>query len=278
MADLSEIPPLPEYPDRIITFIDILGFKSDIQLLEQRPALHFSVEAILRKIAICKRNWDTKRATTEMPFDSRLTHFSDCLVMSYQPTQGALRRALADAAFIGHVILKHGYLPRGVITRGKLIHDDAIVYGAGLIEAYELERDSVVQPRIAIHDKIIDEVRVEIAERGRANELKGCLRDRGSGSFVHIAGDYWPFVKETVTAEDPSGLRELFDEQRDALPLRYARANERVRQKLEWMAAYLNETIDELCLAPELKTQLGRSRRLQLSCVIFGKIKRAFGL
>jgi hypothetical protein len=256
MTGSSEIPPLPAYPDRIITFIDILGFANDTRLLEQQPRLRYSVEAILRKIGNCRRDWENKRAQSGISFDSRLTHFSDCLVMSYQPTPGALRRALADAAFIGHMILKHGYLPRGVVTRGKLVHDDAIIYGAGLIEAYEYERDNVGQPCIAIHDKIVDDVRAETAARGRSGELQRCLRDRGSGPFVHIAGDYWPFVAEMLTNDDPSGLHELFGEQRNALPLRHANTNEKVRQKLEWMASYLNETIDELHLPPELKTAL----------------------
>jgi hypothetical protein len=168
----------------------------------------------------------------------------------------ALSGALADAAFIGQMILNHGYLPRGVITRGKLVHDDAIIYGAGLIEAYEYERDHVGQPRIAIHDKVISDVRAEIAARGGHGELERSLRDKGSGPFVHIAGDYWPFVAQLITKENPSGLHDLFDQQRQALPLRHSQTNERVRQKLEWMAEYLNETIDELHLPPALKTVL----------------------
>jgi hypothetical protein len=45
MSDPTAVPPLPEYPDRIITFIDILGFKNDTRLLEQQPRLRYSVES-----------------------------------------------------------------------------------------------------------------------------------------------------------------------------------------------------------------------------------------
>src|SRR5262245_42075145 len=108
--------------------------------LDQGLGLYPSIDAVLRHVANCKRDIDRKRQQFgTVKFDHRITQFSDCVLMSYENLPGASLRAIADAAFIGQVILRPGYLPRGAITLAPLVHDDAVVYGSGLIYAYHLE-------------------------------------------------------------------------------------------------------------------------------------------
>jgi hypothetical protein len=234
------------YPNRITCFIDMLGFSRDIEQIETNPSLFFSIDAVLRRIGKCKADIDRKRASIGTAFDARMTHFSDCLVISYLPEPNAALRALWDAAFLGHVLLRPGYLPRGVITFGRLHHDDMVVYGAALVEAACLEKHDVITPRIMITDSVMKLVRVDLERSAVPKPESAYVRDNGSGPFVHILGKEWSFLQKERELEkagelEGDGMRELFEELRVALPLRFLHApGEHARQKLIWMRDYIS--------------------------------------
>src|SRR5690348_476855 len=110
MIETAEIPPLPDYPVRIVTFIDILGFSRDVQRIEERPGLLLSIDAVLSAIVRCKRDLDTRRERGELDYDARLTQISDAIVISYRIARGAFGRAISHAAFLGNVCVRRGYL------------------------------------------------------------------------------------------------------------------------------------------------------------------------
>jgi len=113
-------------------------------------------------------------------------------------------------------VLRRGYLPRGIITIGKLVHDADRLYGGGLIDAYNAERQRVVDPRIAIDARVMEEVRKEFAQTGQIGRAASFIRNRGTGDFVHILGADWPFLK-TMAADGDDGVPEMSDELRQML-------------------------------------------------------------
>jgi len=256
MTDTSIIPPLPDYPERIVTFIDLLGFSRDVQRIEERHGLLLSIDAVLSAIVRCKRDLDARRESGELNYDARLTQISDALVISYRIERGAFSKAISHAAFLGNVCVRRGYLPRGIITIGKLVHDADRLYGGGLIDAYNVEKHHVVDPRIAIDTRVLDEFRKELARAGQIGRVASFTRNRGTGDFVHMLGPDWPFLK-TMAAEGDNGVRDMFDELRHMLPIRHRNAeNDAQRSKIEWMSAYVNETIAEQHLPSEWKVVL----------------------
>jgi hypothetical protein len=176
------------YQDRITCFIDILGFSRDVAAIDANPALFLSVDAVLRHVSMCKLNIDHARAQAGTSYDARMSCFSDCLVVSYRCEPGAALRALWDAAFLGHVIIRPGYLPRGAMTVGKLYHDDVVVYGSALVEAADLEENVVSTPRIAITDRCMELICADFSREGASDLLEDFIRDYGSGPFVHVLG------------------------------------------------------------------------------------------
>jgi hypothetical protein len=256
MTDRSIVPPLPDYPERIVTFIDLLGFARDVQRIEERPGLLLSIDAVLSAIVGCKRDLDARRDGGELSYDDRLTQISDAFVMSYRIEKGAFGRAISHAAFLGNVCVRRGYFPRGIITTGKLVHDADRLYGGGLIDAYNAERHHVVDPRIAIDTRVMEEVRKEFAQAGHIGRAASFIRNRGTGDFVHMLGPDWPFLN-TLAANGDDGVADMFDELRQMLPVRYRNAeNDAQRSKIEWMSAYVNETIAEQNLPSEWKVML----------------------
>jgi hypothetical protein len=256
LTDTPFAPLFPDYPERIITFIDLLGFSRDVQMIEQRPGLLLSIDAVLSAIVRCKHDLDLRRERGELSYDARLTQISDTVVLSYRVERGAFGKAISHAAFIGNVCVRRGYLPRGIITIGKLVHDADRLYGGGLIDAYNLERHDVVDPRIAIDERVTVEFRKEFAQAGQVGRAASFTRNRSTGDFVHILGPDWPFLK-TMAAEGDDGVSEMFDELRQMLPLRYSNAEtDAQRKKIEWMTAYVNETIEEQNLPHDWKVAL----------------------
>jgi hypothetical protein len=261
MTDASTIPPGPDYLERIITYIDILGFSHDVQRIEERPALLLSIDAVINAIVRCKHDLDSRRESGEPNYDARFTQISDALVLSYRIERGVFGKAISHAAFLGNVCLRRGYLPRGIITVGKLVHDTDRLFGRGLIDAYNAERKDVVDPRIAIDARVLEGFRSEFAQAGQIGRAASFIRNRGTGNFVHMLGPDWPFLKIMATQGD-DGVADMFDELRQMLPLRYENAeNHRERRKIEWMSAYVNETITEQKLPDEWKVVLPKGRK-----------------
>jgi hypothetical protein len=250
------------YQDRITCFIDILGFSRDVAAIDTNPALFLSVDAVLRHVSRCKLNIDHARAQRGTSHDARMSCFSDCLVVSYRCEPGATLRALWDAAFLGHVIIRPGYLPRGAMTVGKLYHDDVVVYGSALVEAAKLEENVVSTPRIAITDRCMELIHADLSREGASDLLEDFVRDCGSGPFVHVLGREWSFLKKERQQEQAGemhgeGVAEMFREVRTALPLRYSGApHEGAKRKLEWMRDYVNRSVDEHGLPEEFKVSL----------------------
>lgn len=257
----QQMAPHPDpYPVRIVTFVDILGFTRDVMKLDQGLHLYPSIDAVLRHVANCKRDIDRKRQQTgHVRFDHRVTQFSDCILMSYANEPGASLRAIADAAFIGQVILRPGYLPRGAITLERLVHDDTVTFGKGLICAHHLESRVIGTPRIAVSKEVLDLVRADLTREQPGDRLDMYVRDRGTGPFVHILGQNWPFLREIqekvrrgIYADD--GLHDMYQEIHDMLPVRHRDApDRRAGQKCEWMRDYVNDAIDEYHLPNTFK-------------------------
>jgi hypothetical protein len=116
VTDTSIVPPLPDYPARIVTFIDLLGFSRDVKMIEERPGLLLSIDAVLSAIVRCKRDLDTRRESGELEYNARLNQISDALVLSYRIERGAFGRAFLTLLFsatfaFGEAICRAGSLP-----------------------------------------------------------------------------------------------------------------------------------------------------------------------
>jgi hypothetical protein len=238
------------YPYRITTFIDILGWTSDVKALEAGHPIFTPMDGVLSRIAKCKADIDRVRNEGRGRHGARMIAFSDCLLLSYDEGPGAAARALADAAFLAHVMLRGGFLPRGAITLGPLYHTDTAVFGGAFLDAYELERKDAINPRILISHDVM-----ELARQCQEFQENSHTRADDDGRrYVHVLSMNWPFLRKEQAEEragryEESGISNLFDELRRMLPIRFARATTaEQRRKIEWMRDYVNKSIEEQAL------------------------------
>lgn len=86
-----------------------------------------------------------------------ITTFSDNVVISEEPSERRLAMFLVRAGVMQLLAAYQGFLIRGGVTVGKVVHDSRLVFGPGLIKAYELESTVAVYPRVVVDDAVASE-------------------------------------------------------------------------------------------------------------------------
>lgn len=148
----------PKTEQYAVAFIDFLGVKemmandSDGKLLIVFRAACDAATHMCRKIL----SSDEEQITIKM--------FSDNVVLCrrvYSPAShsddiaGALRRVTMAASMFQFFILDTmGALVRGGVTVGQLYIDSMMVWGQSLVDAYRLENETAVYPRIILDPKL----------------------------------------------------------------------------------------------------------------------------
>jgi len=139
------------YENRIILFLDFLGFKEIVERTEaDRQYLHNLLDAIdlLHQVG---------RDDAELSKSQRITTFSDSVVLSYAVhEESAVFYLLTDVTFAIIDLAIKGFIVRGAITLGKLIHTNKYLVGPAMIHAYELE------------SKVVDTKLVSVARKAHA--------------------------------------------------------------------------------------------------------------
>jgi hypothetical protein len=87
--------------------------------------------------------------------DLRLTYVSDCLVISAERTPDGFKALCRKVTKIWIDLLWDGYLCRGGISAGPMIHEASVVIGSAYMNAYKLEAKADV-PRIVIDKELTE--------------------------------------------------------------------------------------------------------------------------
>ena len=130
------------YDKRIILFLDILGFRTLINAGREAELLE-----VLKIPAELQSTWPYD-GTTNM----RLTAFSDSIVISDRVGDDDFpyQRLVYYASYLTWKFLARGILIRGGFAVGPLHHEQNIIFGPAMVEAYQLESEFAIYPRIAV--------------------------------------------------------------------------------------------------------------------------------
>jgi len=143
-----------KYENRIVLFIDILGFRSIIKQtidqfdndIENKITSLYETLIIVSK-AISLTNYKKSKIVTQ---------FSDLLVISFLAEDKSLIfELLEDIKDLIVLLVDRGIIFRGAISYGKLIHDDEIIFGPALIHAYYTESTAALYPRVILDKSLI---------------------------------------------------------------------------------------------------------------------------
>ena len=230
-----------QYTQRVVAFVDILGFADLVKRADTRPTLQVAIVDALHRVRMVG-------APTGDATDLRNQNFSDSLILSAANTPNGLWHLALSIDALAWNLLNLGLLVRGAITIGGLHHDDHIVFGLAVNEAYRLESTVARYPRVILSRSALAAakkwaVEHEVWETYRTSRLR---RSADGVWHLNILTELGCFSRQADVA-DPDGnawyvqgkqlhaiLQGMVDDTVDQ-PEVYA--------KVEWFARYWNAEV-----------------------------------
>ena len=159
-----------KYSQKYILFADVLGFSKYIDsTVDDNRTSELRIRTFANLILFLKGQYgipiedDTENDVSIKALRRKkylenvsITQFSDSFIISRETDANNIMELLLDACYIWLWGTYFGFLFRGAITFGKIVHNNDFVFGPGFIHAYNLENKKAKYPRIIIDDAIID--------------------------------------------------------------------------------------------------------------------------
>jgi hypothetical protein len=239
---------IPGYEQRYCAFVDILGFRELIGMINKGDLSLLTLRELLNRVHKPARIRvdDAVLKTAEL----RAQSISDAVAISTTCTPDGLMYLFLILEDLALGLLAEGYLLRGAIVKGPLYHDNSMVFGQALIEAYQLESNIARYPRIMVSREVFDDANND----GRGNNL-------GSHILQSEDGPYYLHVLRMMAAEISIAAREKpipdASDNEDVAFVLFAgrhlqrRLNEsvddpKIFEKVRWFANYWNEHVERL--------------------------------
>ncbi len=237
-----------KYETRYVGFFDILGWsdavKNSVNNIEMQKKLGLATNAMRLRTEM---NNEWKKQFSPLHGDPQIVHFSDSLVVSTSADYAGKSEIISILSFLSDVLLQHGFLLRGGITKGEIYHRDSSVFGPALNRAYELESKNAVYPRV-----ILDYILVaEFGQGDRITQIDGTYigqnktwRLSNDGfrffDFLYLFGGYEGFSDTSVFHFRLRKIHSFINER-----LVEYQEKPSILPKYIWLANYFNEVLKE---------------------------------
>ncbi len=223
------------YEERIVVFIDILGFKNLVDNSESLNVIT-KVDNLAKIVHAVKTLSKEKNLSEGIKNDvgKKVSFFSDSLILSYPINETSISFLLMDLLHLSWRLINEKVLLRGGITMGNLYHEDNIAYGKAFIDAYTLESKYAIFPRIILQKKTYLEFK-NLLKIDEINKLSWIKKD--IDGFYYF--DMLLAIKEEFKSEDdyPLFLKDIQALIDDNL----TKGDLKLRQKYEWLQSKLDD-------------------------------------
>lgn len=157
--------------NRIVVFLDILGFKELVKELKDDDRIQNKIFNILKfnKFEMDKLAWNKKRKELKDKFDFNIsnianvdyeiTAFSDSIVLSSKPEE--FKNLFIKVFEVIRELFLQGFLCRGGCSYGKVFHKDGIIFGDAYINSYKIENNLAKYPRVIVTGKVKEIIKEE---------------------------------------------------------------------------------------------------------------------
>ncbi|MBC2457018.1 hypothetical protein [Clostridium beijerinckii] len=144
------------YENRVVLFIDILGFKNLIYKNQDNTTKITEIIKLIEKLHdLCSKTGEEDDLKFDFNYNRQVSVFSDNIVISYKDEGPAEFYIAREAMVIQGILQSLGINVRGGLTKGELYHRGDIIVGPALIRAYQLESKIAIFPRIVV-DRIME--------------------------------------------------------------------------------------------------------------------------
>lgn len=245
--------PKPRYDDRIVSFIDILGFSNTIERSDNRNLP--SIKSLLDRAFL----WSSPKLTDR---SLNVLSLSDAVIRARRYGYASFFSEIFVLATIIGWYVSEGYCVRGGVSHGPTYVDSKRnqIVGPALIRAYRLESRCAVYPRVIIDPATLEEYKNNHSMWGHADYdedagyVYGCLRKDSDGYYFidmirALSSGELLYKKNGRWYDD---LPKLVRRQRTLIVKNLANSaspsghTSNIQEKYMWLKKYHNTSIREL--------------------------------
>jgi hypothetical protein len=224
-----------EYEERVVAFIDVLGWGAAVENSASDPQLRDRMENAVSSLGLIVRDYvdekDDPRILESLPAsDDQATQFSDSVVISFRSNAPwDLTRMVNVVCSYQVTMIMSGFPIRGGITVGKMHHSGSVSFGPALNRAVCLEK-LARYPRVIVDQFLNHQVRAAASKLPR------------HWNFVFEDDDGWIIPDYLgAIAISPASNRQV----RQIIESAKARSNADtgILAKYDWLSAKLDNAI-----------------------------------
>ena len=235
----------PQYKNSLTTFIDILGFRN---LVGTRSGAEIkNIIDLLHYIGDVDADDHPHTIGKQSDLGLYVTAFSDSVVRVQDADQpGGLFHELLAIVHMQASLVYKGVFLRGGVAFGTMFAEHRVLFGDGLIQAYDLESKGACNPRILVDGPVLTALHSGNArsrhsvleERTYIDDL--IAEDEDGKHFVDYLRAY-----KTELDEPAYDYPAFLGHHKNAIQTGHATAegNRRVQKKFEWLARYHNQVV-----------------------------------
>lgn len=227
----------PQYEVRYCAFVDILAFRTLLQTRECGK-IQTLLSHVHRPFPGTKDNQEHTGYRTQS--------ISDAAAVSTNATDAGLRHLFIALSWLQGLFFLSGVYLRGAIVRGPLFHDEKMVFGEALVEAYRIESTDAVFPRIMIAPSVMKDIGVSRHAEWFAKKIK----QSDEGAYLHFLDVLDQFSGAPISPNHMQrAVLDRFIIGAKTLQKNYdaSLGNDRHFAKMRWLAAYFNNSVHPQC-------------------------------
>jgi len=215
------------FDEYIILYIDFLGMKDRIMSNKSYDTLQILKFLLYNTEGVTKYICHTNRIRN---FNIKV--FSDNVIIAQRIDSQTISEQIIGIINVAWslqfwALLQFGFMMRGGITAGELFIDNDIVWGTGLVEAYQLESNTAVFPRVLVSKEIIS---LYDNNNNKAINIHAFLnKDQDKMTYV----DYLSACPNITSIP-------IISERLKEITQMYVNSPEKVKQKINWTIRYFN--------------------------------------
>lgn len=164
----------PQYTNQLVAFLDVLASKSKINTKDFLPLLHSMYDKTIQ-IEDKMQNSLHDKLNVKIFSDNLLfaRDYYEYIKISEEEKNNIRRNIIMIIARLQQEFLKRELLLRGGIAEGNCYFDKVMVMGDALIQAYKLESEVAIYPRIIISPNLCSNISQTIIEKYLKPDLDG---------------------------------------------------------------------------------------------------------
>lgn len=233
---------------RYCAFVDVLGFSELILRLKRRD---LTPENLQNLLSIVHAPPSEYQADLFQGSSLQSQSISDAVCLSAAASEAGLAHLLYCLDQLALRLLEEGFFVRGAIVKGRLFHDEQMVFGEALVNAYKLESEVARYPRIMIARDVAADIKAFYEALSHQTEFSmeelqfiDCVKQAEDGPYYL---DVLREISFALNDERSAAMRNVdllrYNRIADKIQARFAESADTPRhfEKVQWFARYWNE-------------------------------------